>query len=129
MKEIENIVRNPNIIDPKVHEIITKIRDCEMKLSNISTVKIKMMKVEMDRLFIQFVKHDYERRFNIDKKTVIGALVGEENLIIEMNNQERRYRKLQQNLKIIRTFDPMEQVLTKSNTVKTLRLEEKAMKL
>ena len=47
---------------------------------------------EMDRIFNEFQKNNYKERFQIDKKTVINALIGEDNLENELIKQDRRER-------------------------------------
>ena len=47
---------------------------------------------EMDRIFYEFQKNNYKERFQIDKKTVINALIGEDNLENELIKQDRRER-------------------------------------
>jgi hypothetical protein len=47
---------------------------------------------EMDRIFKEFQKNNYKEKFQIDKKTVINALIGEDNLENELFRQEKRER-------------------------------------
>ena len=48
---------------------------------------------EMNRIFKEFQRNDYENRFNIDKITVISALIGEDNLNAELVKQTKREKK------------------------------------
>ena len=48
---------------------------------------------EMTRIFKEFQKNDYEIKFNIDKVSVISALIGEDNLNSEMVKQSKREKK------------------------------------
>ena len=48
---------------------------------------------EMTRIFKEFQRNDYEKRFNIDKMTVISALIGEDNLNSELVKQSKREKK------------------------------------
>ena len=48
---------------------------------------------EMTRIFKEFQRNDYENRFNVDKVTVISALLGEDNLNSELVKQSKREKK------------------------------------
>jgi len=48
---------------------------------------------EMTRIFKEFQRNDYENRFNVDKVTVISALIGEDNLNSELVKQSKREKK------------------------------------
>ena len=48
---------------------------------------------EMTRIFKEFQRNDYENRFNVDKITVISALIGEDNLNSELVKQSKREKK------------------------------------
>ena len=89
------------------------------KLNNLRKKKENMKTEEMTRIFKEFQKNDYEIKFNIDKISVISALIGEDNLNSEMVKQSKREKKyIEEILKgrmhkiIIRT--------EKSNSVKNL---------
>ena len=63
------------------------------KLNNLRKKKENMKTDEMTRIFKEFQKNDYEIKFNIDKVSVISALIGEDNLNSEMVKQSKRERK------------------------------------
>jgi len=59
---------------------------------------------EMDRIFKEFQKGNYKDRFQVDKKTVINALIGEDNLENELIRQERRERDYMHKMKKIQLY-------------------------
>ena len=63
------------------------------QLNNLRKKKETMKTNEMTRIFKEFQRNDYENRFNVDKTTVISALIGEDNLNSEMVKQSKREKK------------------------------------
>ena len=63
------------------------------QLNNLRKKKETMKTNEMTRIFKEFQRNDYENRFNIDKTTVISALIGEDNLNSELVKQSKREKK------------------------------------
>ena len=63
------------------------------KLNSLRKKKETMKTNEMTRIFKEFQRNDYENRFNIDKITVISALIGEDNLNSELVKQTKREKK------------------------------------
>lgn len=45
---------------------------------------------EMDRIFKEFQRNNYSKKYNVDKMKVISALIGEDNISNELFRQERR---------------------------------------
>ena len=48
---------------------------------------------EITRIFKEFQRNDYAQRFNIDKISVISALIGEDNVNSELIKQAKREKK------------------------------------
>ena len=63
------------------------------QLNNLRKKKEIMKTNEMTRIFKEFQRNDYENRFNVDKITVISALIGEDNLNSELVKQSKREKK------------------------------------
>lgn len=59
---------------------------------------------EMIRIFKEFQKNNYQEKFQVDKKTVINALIGEDNLENELIRQERRERDYIYKMKKIQIY-------------------------
>ena len=78
------------------NEEIEKIQNylsLNKKLNNLRKKKELMKTNEMIRIFKEFQRNDYAQRFNIDKISVISALIGEDNLNSEMVKQSKREKK------------------------------------
>ena len=58
----------------------------------------------MNRIFKEFQKNNYKEKFQVDKKAVINALIGEDNLENELIRQERRERDFIYKMKKIQLY-------------------------
>ena len=70
---------------------------------------------EMNRIFKEFQRNNYKERFQVDKKTVINALIGEDNLDNELIRQERRERDYIYKMKKIQLYQSSYQGKKKFN--------------
>ena len=61
--------------------------------NNLRKKKENMKLNEMTRIFKEFQRNDYAQRFNIDKISVISALIGEDNVNSELIKQAKREKK------------------------------------
>ena len=60
------------------------------KLNMLREEKDFLKTNEMDRIFKEFQRNNYEKRYNVDKIRVISALIGEDNIKNEIFRQEKR---------------------------------------
>lgn len=60
------------------------------KLNKLREEKDTLKTNEMDRIFKEFQRNNYSKRYNVDKIRVISALIGEDNINNELFRQERR---------------------------------------
>ena len=63
------------------------------ELFQLKQEKEKLKFREMDRIFKEFQKNNYQKRFQVDKKTVINALIGEDNVQNEMFKQSKKEKE------------------------------------
>ena len=63
-----------------------------------------MKKTESKRIFVEFMKNNYQRKFQVTKKTVLAALLGEDNLSPEINAQTRQAKKYFETIKNIELY-------------------------
>ena len=63
------------------------------ELFSLKQEKDKLKLSEMDRIFKEFQKNDYKQRYQVEKKTVISALIGEDNLETELFKQSKREKE------------------------------------
>lgn len=75
--------------------------DLNKTLNNLRKKKETMKTNEMTRIFNEFQKNNYSQRFNIDKISVINALIGEDNLNGELVKQAKRMKQyIEESMKI-----------------------------
>jgi hypothetical protein len=108
-KFIKNEIRSSIIIPPiiriKDFEKMSFIKNCftqkeiikvndffalKRKLDNLREERDIIKMKEMDRIFKEFQRNNYEQKYNADKIKVISALIGEDNVKNELFRQERR---------------------------------------
>ena len=41
----------------------------------------------MDRIFEEYLRNDYFQRFKVEKNVVLSALIGEDNILLKLNNK------------------------------------------
>lgn len=63
------------------------------ELFQLKQEKEKLKFKEMERIFKEFQKNNYQKRFQVEKKTVINALIGEDNLQNELFKQAKREKE------------------------------------
>ncbi len=56
---------------------------------------------EMDRIFNEYLRNNYQSRYNVEKNVVLGALIGEDNINTELNKQLKRTKQYLDQLKKI----------------------------
>ncbi len=69
--------------------------------NDIKKFQHKLRKKEMDRIFEEYLRNDYFQRFKVEKNVVLSALIGEDNILPELNKQMRETKKYFDNLKSI----------------------------
>ena len=57
---------------------------------NIKKIFHDMKKNEMNRIFNEYLKNDYFKRYKVEKTVVLSALIGEDNIMPELNKQARK---------------------------------------
>ena len=78
-----------------------KFNECiEMskEIEKLKKIKLEMKNKEMNRIFEEFRKNKYYEKYNVDKKTLINALIGEDNLMAEMYIQSKKDKQLNEEL-------------------------------
>ena len=74
------------------------------KKENIKKIVHNMKKTEMNRIFNEYLKNDYFKRFKVEKTVVLSALIGEDNVMPELNKHARKAKKYFDNLKKVGMF-------------------------
>lgn len=82
------MAKNENLEEDSF-EIVGKINELEAQYENKKKTLQKIKRDELDRISKEFLTNEYERRFNVSKKTIVSAIVGEDNTDSEIIRQSR----------------------------------------
>ncbi len=89
----EYLAKNENLEEDS-YEIVGKIAELESLYEKKKKFLQNIKKDELDRIAKEFLTNDYERRFNVNKKTMVSAIVGEDNTETEIIRQTREEKVL-----------------------------------
>ena len=101
--EIYNL-KNDSLLKEKQN---VKLRDCFLLNKQKEELKKKkedLKNKEMERIFIEYKRNKYYERYNVDKNEVIKALVGEENLLPEIYQQNKKEKQFNDEILKTRFF-------------------------
>lgn len=76
-------------IDKESINFVTEMKENEKKLIAIQTYLSDIKKMELKRINFEFVKKDYQRRFNITHEEIVSIIVGEDNTSSEISKLRR----------------------------------------
>ena len=94
VKEFDKMVRNSGyFMNGEEIKTVQNYLKLNKKLNNLKKKKENMKLTEMTRIFKEFQRNDYGQRFNIDKISLISALIGEDNVNSELIRQSKREKK------------------------------------
>ena len=90
LNEMEKLIKNrkKKITDEQMKKLIeyqNKIKEKESLKNFYENLK----KNEMNRIFDEYLKNNYYQRFKVEKNVVLSALIGEDNILPELNKQAR----------------------------------------
>jgi len=90
LNEMEKLIKNRKrkITDEQMKKLIeyqNKIKEKE----NLKNFYENLKKNEMNRIFDEYLKNNYYQRFKVEKNVVLSALIGEDNILPELNKQAR----------------------------------------
>lgn len=106
IKEIKDFLNSDSSVTQSSFE---KLKEITIKEKNILEIKKLILDLrinEMARLFKEYLHYEYERRFKVDKRTLISALVGNEDEVLKiMNDQAHQERELFEKLNMTKTYN------------------------
>lgn len=130
MKEIQKYINSKIDFDKAMVPELEKVNEMENTIDELKKYLAYIKNKEMKRLYKEFNYNDYERRYNTDRKTVIGALIGNEEDIIKVLNSFARYEnQFKEKLICIKTFSMLGSTIDKVIKKKNLLSNEKKKKL
>ena len=93
-----------DIYDSNLVKIFNEHKTLLLKLKEKKKSAEKFVRNELDRISKCFYLEDYAGKFNINIKSVIGALIGEDNSKIEIFRQQKEQKDYFKTIKNLRTF-------------------------
>ena len=107
VKDYENF-QNFKIEDSIDKELINLFKTHKEMIKKVKIMKAeadKLVRKELDRIGKCFYLEDYGGKYNTNIKTVIGALIGEDNIRNELLRQEKEQKDYFRTIKSIRNFN------------------------
>ena len=102
LRDVQEIVKKSEIhISQNQMEKLIKYFSLCKRRDEIKEFQEKLKKKEMNRIFEEYLNNDYFQRFKVEKNVVLSALIGEDNILPELNKQMRETKKYFDNLKSI----------------------------
>ena len=106
LKNIGNILNEKNPLSKILEDpSIQMISNLAAGSNIIELDLINIRRAEMDRLFKEFFENNYQKKFNANLETVIGALVGEGKRDSEMVRYYRMKREYYDNMRVCQYFN------------------------
>ena len=107
ISDYENIKNSKieDLYDSDLVKIFNEHKNLLHKLKEKKKEAEKFMRNELDRIGKCFYLEDYSGKYNTDLKTVIGALIGEDNVKLEVFRLQREQKEYFKTLKNLRTFN------------------------
>jgi len=89
-------------VDIKTFELFNEHKNMEKYYSKLKEEAELLMKKELDIVNKSFYLYDYGGKYNVDQKTVISALVGEDSVRSELNKQKKQEKEYFKTLRELR---------------------------
>lgn len=89
-------------------------KDMESELIELKKEMNDMVRIEIDRLFKEFIYNDYERRFCTNLETVIKAIVGEDRAYYQLSLFRIEKSRIRNNMKKIKLYNNLDILGTKA---------------
>ena len=92
LKDFQNLFNKKQSVsvDYRTLELFNEHKKMEKYYMQLKEKAEKLMKNELDRVCKSFYLYDYGAKYNIDQKTVISALIGEDGARSEYNRQKKK---------------------------------------
>ena len=104
LRDFTNIYNNKKAyaVDMKTFQLFNEHKNMEKYYLKLKEKAELLMKNELDIVNKSFYLYDYGGKYNIDQKTVISALVGEDSVRAELNKQKKEEKEYFKTLRELR---------------------------
>ena len=83
----------------------------------------EMRQREMDRIFNEYLRNNYQNRYNVEKNVVLSALIGEDNINAELTKQLKRAKMYMDDMNKIGMNKNKESIFFNPHALKQLNLK------
>jgi len=107
VKDYENFknFKIEDSLDAELLLLFKSHKEMQKQLQKMKSEADKLVRDELDRIGKSFYLEDYAGKYNTNLKTVIGALIGEDNTRNELLRQEKEQKDYFKTIKSIRNFN------------------------
>ena len=107
VKDYENFknFKIEDSLDAELLLLFKSHKEMQKQLQKMKSEADKLVRDELDRIGKSFYLDDYAGKYNTNLKTVIGALIGEDNTRNELLRQEKEQKDYFKTIKNIRNFN------------------------
>jgi hypothetical protein len=107
VKDYENFknFKIEDSLDAELLLLFKSHKEMQKQLQKMKNEADKLVRDELDRIGKSFYLEDYAGKYNTNLKTVIGALIGEDNVRNELQRQEKEQKDYFKTIKSIRNFN------------------------
>jgi len=107
VKDYENFknFKIEDSLDAELLLLFKSHKEMQKQLQKMKNEADKLVRDELDRIGKSFYLDDYAGKYNTNLKTVIGALIGEDNTRNELLRQEKEQKDYFKTIKSIRNFN------------------------
>ena len=107
VKDYENFknFKIEDSLDAELLLLFKSHKEMQKLLQKMKNEADKLVRDELDRIGKSFYLEDYAGKYNTNLKTVIGALIGEDNIRNELLRQEKEQKEYFKTIKSIRNFN------------------------
>ena len=107
VKDYENFknFKIEDSLDAELLLLFKSHKEMQKQLQKMKSEADKLVRDELDRIGKSFYLDDYAGKYNTNLKTVIGALIGEDNTRNELLRQEKEQKDYFKTIKSIRNFN------------------------
>ena len=107
VKDYENFknFKIQDSLDAELLLLFKSHKEMQKQLQKMKNEVDQLVRDELDRIGKSFYLEDYAGKYNTNLKTVIGALIGEDNIRNELLRQEKEQKEYFKTIKSVRNFN------------------------
>ena len=124
LKDLEDLIeRSGELINhEQMRDLFQYLEDLD-RIDKMKEYLKERRKKEMDRIFNEYLRNDYKKRYNVEKNVVLSALIGEDNINAELTKQLKRAKMYMDDMNKIGMNKNKESIFFNPHALKQLNLK------